>query len=79
VGFEPTVTHKATTVFETVPFNRSGTSPKACQEIDYLAFINTGIPDNLTRAAFYGGAIISYISLSEIISSPWAQPWHVSW
>ena len=27
VGFEPTVTHKATTVFETVPFNRSGTSP----------------------------------------------------
>ena len=31
VGFEPTVTHKATTVFETVPFNRSGTSPGACQ------------------------------------------------
>jgi hypothetical protein len=31
VGFEPTVTHKATTVFETVPFNRSGTSPGVCQ------------------------------------------------
>jgi hypothetical protein len=29
VGFEPTVTHRATTVFETVPFNRSGTSPGA--------------------------------------------------
>ena len=27
VGFEPTVAQKATTVFETVPFNRSGTSP----------------------------------------------------
>jgi hypothetical protein len=29
VGFEPTVTHRATTVFETVPFNRSGTSPNS--------------------------------------------------
>jgi hypothetical protein len=29
VGFEPTVTHGATTVFETVPFNRSGTSPNS--------------------------------------------------
>ncbi len=27
VGFEPTVVHRATTVFETVPFNHSGTSP----------------------------------------------------
>ena len=27
VGFEPTVATRATTVFETVPFNRSGTSP----------------------------------------------------
>lgn len=27
VGFEPTVRHKRTTVFETAPFNRSGTSP----------------------------------------------------
>jgi hypothetical protein len=29
VGFEPTVARKATTVFETVPFNRSGTSPNS--------------------------------------------------
>jgi hypothetical protein len=29
VGFEPTVTHWATTVFETVPFNHSGTSPNS--------------------------------------------------
>ena len=28
VGFEPTVATRATTVFETVPFNHSGTSPK---------------------------------------------------
>jgi hypothetical protein len=27
VGFEPTVAQRATTVFETVPFSRSGTSP----------------------------------------------------
>ena len=27
VGFEPTVTTCATTVFETAPFNHSGTSP----------------------------------------------------
>ena len=27
VGFEPTVTRKATTVFETAPFSHSGTSP----------------------------------------------------
>ncbi len=27
VGFEPTVTNKATTVFETVPIGHSGTSP----------------------------------------------------
>ena len=27
MGFEPTVATRATTVFETVPFNRSGTSP----------------------------------------------------
>ncbi len=27
VGFEPTVATRATTVFETVPFNHSGTSP----------------------------------------------------
>ena len=27
VGFEPTVATRTTTVFETVPFNRSGTSP----------------------------------------------------
>ena len=27
VGFEPTVAQRTTTVFETVPFNRSGTSP----------------------------------------------------
>jgi hypothetical protein len=27
VGFEPTVTTKATTVFETAPIGRSGTSP----------------------------------------------------
>ena len=27
VGFEPTVAQGTTTVFETVPFNRSGTSP----------------------------------------------------
>jgi hypothetical protein len=27
VGFEPTVPQGDTTVFETVPFNRSGTSP----------------------------------------------------
>src|SRR5512140_318067 len=28
VGFEPTVATRATTVFETVPFNHSGTSPR---------------------------------------------------
>ena len=28
VGFEPTVATGTTTVFETVPFNRSGTSPQ---------------------------------------------------
>jgi hypothetical protein len=27
VGFEPTMAKKAITVFETVPFNHSGTSP----------------------------------------------------
>ena len=27
VGFEPTVAHRTTTVFETAPFNHSGTSP----------------------------------------------------
>ena len=27
VGFEPTVAQRTTTVFETAPFNRSGTSP----------------------------------------------------
>ena len=27
VGFEPTVDTRPTTVFETVPFNHSGTSP----------------------------------------------------
>jgi hypothetical protein len=27
VGFEPTVAARTTTVFETVPFGRSGTSP----------------------------------------------------
>jgi hypothetical protein len=31
VGFEPTVRKDPTTVFETVPFNRSGTSPKAAK------------------------------------------------
>ncbi len=34
VGFEPTVAQRATTVFETVPFNRSGTSPFA--GLDYI-------------------------------------------
>jgi hypothetical protein len=29
VGFEPTVTTSATTVFETAPFGHSGTSPDA--------------------------------------------------
>ena len=28
VGFEPTVPQKRTTVFETAPFNRSGTPPQ---------------------------------------------------
>ena len=28
MGFEPTVAHRATTVFETAPFTRSGTSPR---------------------------------------------------
>ncbi len=28
VGFEPTMAKKAITVFETVPFNHSGTSPR---------------------------------------------------
>ena len=28
VGFEPTVTHKATTVFETAPIGHSGTPPQ---------------------------------------------------
>ncbi len=27
VGFEPTVAQRTTTVFETAPFNHSGTSP----------------------------------------------------
>jgi hypothetical protein len=51
VGFEPTVTHKATTVFETVPFNRSGTSPGACQEIIYFAPNVAVILGTLTRNA----------------------------
>ncbi len=29
VGFEPTMATRATTVFETVPINRSGTSPNS--------------------------------------------------
>jgi hypothetical protein len=29
VGFEPTVPHRGTTVFETAPIDRSGTSPLA--------------------------------------------------
>ncbi len=32
VGFEPTVPEKRTTVFETAPFNRSGTPPRREQE-----------------------------------------------
>ena len=31
VGFEPSVDTKPTTVFETVPFNNSGTSPRKYQ------------------------------------------------
>jgi hypothetical protein len=34
VGFEPTVAQWTTTVFETVPFNRSGTSP--CGGANYI-------------------------------------------
>jgi hypothetical protein len=37
VGFEPTVARRATTVFETVPFNRSGTSPNSGAIITYIA------------------------------------------
>ena len=34
VGFEPTVTQRTTTVFETAPFNHSGTSPRG---VDIIA------------------------------------------
>src|SRR5512138_1949714 len=34
VGFEPTVATRTTTVFETVPFNRSGTSPGWHEALD---------------------------------------------
>ena len=34
VGFEPTVPQRGTTVFETAPIDRSGTSPhKRCQQL----------------------------------------------
>jgi hypothetical protein len=33
VGFEPTVAHRATTVFETVPFNRSAPLQFPCQRL----------------------------------------------
>ena len=36
VGFEPTVTASATTVFETASLNRSGTSPHAANETGAL-------------------------------------------
>ena len=39
VGFEPTVTHKATTVFETVPFNRSGTSTNSGAIISQISML----------------------------------------
>ena len=42
VGFEPTVATGTTTVFETVPFNRSGTSPMITAKGDYTAFFNFG-------------------------------------
>ncbi len=38
VGFEPTVDTRPTTVFETVPFNRSGISPGCCVARNYTAF-----------------------------------------
>ena len=34
VGFEPTVAQRTTTVFETAPFNHSGTSPRG---VDIIA------------------------------------------
>ncbi|GEM_PF-3664109 len=37
VGFEPTEATRTSTVFETVPFNRSGISPKTC--VDYTRVI----------------------------------------
>ena len=39
VGFEPTVTVKATTLFESAPINRSGTSPF----IDFVIFERTAV------------------------------------
>ncbi len=36
MGFEPTVKEAPTTVFETVPFNRSGTSPNGEGEYTLL-------------------------------------------
>ena len=49
VGFEPTVAQRATTVFETVPFNRSGTSPGAV----------SGVPVPNTGALSMAAGIIS--------------------
>ena len=48
VGFEPTVAQRTTTVFETAPFNHSGTSPRgvdiiARRALDIYAFPQLGV------------------------------------
>ena len=40
VGFEPTVDRGPTTVFETVPFNRSGTSPISLAARNYTLYFD---------------------------------------
>ena len=42
VGFEPTVTTSATTVFETAPIGRSGTSPQGSAH--YTLYFIAGLP-----------------------------------
>jgi hypothetical protein len=51
VGFEPTVATRTTTVFETVPFNRSGTSPNSGANyiLNIQAFVQSRIK-NLVQA-----------------------------
>jgi hypothetical protein len=46
VGFEPTVAQRTTTVFETAPFNHSGTSPRG------VVIIARGASDIYTFSQF---------------------------